>query len=139
MGDLITDDFAEELTGACRAAVGDSLRAVVYFTPDDHEVAYVRSDLYGDDEELLHRVQSEFVESERLGFDSQETYRSLATQAGTEPELGQYGFTMRVFDRGYLSRVIVDDRGVFMTTDGLDIDGFRELAVTLRKLLAEPE
>ncbi|HMB50213.1 DUF7522 family protein [Natronoarchaeum rubrum] len=132
-----TTEFDETIASACRTAVGDSLRTVIYFTPDSFDVLYVRDDLYDGEEEAVRRVKELFVENERIGFGDAETYRKLTPEPNVEPDVGEYQFTMRIFEYGFLSRVIEGDRGVLTTTDGLQIDAFKELAVTLRKLLAE--
>jgi len=132
-----TTELAETITSACRTAVGDSLRTVIYFTPDGFDVLYVREDLYDGEEGAVRRVKGLFVENEQIGFGDAETYRELTPEPNVEPDVGEYQFTMRIFEHGFLSRVIQGDHGVLTTTDGLQIDAFKELAVTLRKLLAE--
>ena len=117
-------DVATELESACRTAVGDQLRSIVYFDEDDHEQLYLREDLEADDEEILVG----FVENERLGFRSQAVYG--------KSDLGDYQFTMRAFDHGYLTRVIEGDHGAFVTTDELQMDHFDELASAVRGVLA---
>ena len=124
--------LSDSLVSACRAAVGDSLRTLIEFTPDDFEVLYVRSDL--GDVAQVRREKAQFVENERVGFD--EDYRDTS-ESGDEPTIGRYEVTVRVFTDGFLSRVIVGDRGVILTTDGLDVDVMEELSVTLRRLLAD--
>lgn len=119
----ISDELASELVSAARTAVGDELRSVTYFDEDDVGQIYRRegldrtADLVG------------FADNERLGFRSQRTYRNS--------QLGSYDFTIRVFDNGYLTRVIVGDRGVWVTTDGMPISRFEELASVLRGVLRE--
>ncbi|WP_132059560.1 DUF7522 family protein [Halorussus amylolyticus] len=120
-----SDDLTEQLTSACRTAIGDELRSITYFTEDDEDQIYLRSDLESGADIVG------FADNERLGFRSQSTYR--------ETELGEYRFTMRVFDRGYLTRVIVGDHGAFVTTDELDMDLFKELASAVRGVLAETD
>jgi hypothetical protein len=124
--------LSDSLVSACRAAVGDSLRTVIEFTPDEFEVLYVRSDLGG--AERVRREKARFVENERAGFGE---HYGDAVDAGGEPDIGAYEVTVRVFTDGFLSRVIVGDRGVLLTTDGLDVDVMEELSVTLRRLLAD--
>jgi hypothetical protein len=43
--------------------------------------------------------------------------------------------SIRVHDDGDVLRVLDGDRGVFATTDSVDVDGFEETAVTIRTLL----
>ena len=121
--DSLTDELETELQSAARTVVGDELRSVTYFTEDDVEQVYLRSDL----EASADLVG--FADTERLGFRSQMEY------AGTE--LGEYEFTIRVFEHGYLTRVIVGDRGVFVTTDAMARDRFEELAAAMGGVLGE--
>lgn len=119
----LTADLRESLVRACRTAIGDDLRSIVYFTPDEHEQIYLREDLErGAD-------IARFAENERLGFTSQETYG--------RSELGEYVFTIRAFTHGYVTRVILGDRGVFVTTDELSMDRFDEVAAAVRGVLRE--
>lgn len=115
------EDLHTQLERASRAAAGDALRRVVYFTADDHEGVYTREGLEEDAD------PEEFVTNERLGFTSQVTYGDSA--------LGSYRGTVRLFEEGYLTRVIVGDRGVFATTDELDIERLRELTEALDGIL----
>jgi hypothetical protein len=115
------EGFRDELISAARTVVGDELRSVTYFTGDDVEQVYLRGDLEADADIVG------FADTERLGFRSQTDYR------GTE--LGSYRFTIRAFDHGYLTRVIVGGHGVFVTTDPVPRDRFEELATALRETL----
>lgn len=119
----LTDDQKNELIRTARTTLGDELRSVVYFTPDEVEQLYLRDDLDRDADIVG------FAEDERLGFRAQRSYE------GTE--LGGYDFTIRSFERGYLTRVIDGDRGVWVTTDEMSIDRFEELASGLAGVLAE--
>jgi hypothetical protein len=123
MGDIASDDLADQLVSACRTTVGDELRSVTYFTEDEQEQLYLRGDLEPD-ADLVG-----FADNERLGFRSQTLY--------DETELGEYQFTMRSFDHGYLTRVIEGDRGAFVTTDEMEMDRFQELATAMRSVLGE--
>lgn len=111
------------LISAARTGIGDELRSLTYFTRDTVEQLYLRGDLESD-ADLVG-----FAETERLGFRSQMDYR------GTE--LGEYMYTVRAYEHGYLVRVIEDDYGVFITTDQLVRDRFEELAVALRRSLRD--
>ncbi|MFB6311690.1 MAG: hypothetical protein ABEH64_10995 [Salinirussus sp.] len=119
----ISDERATRLVSAARTSVGDQLRSVAYFDEDDVEQVYLRdgldrtADLVG------------FADNERLGFRSQRTYRNT--------QLGAYDFKIRVFEHGYLTRVIVGDRGVWVTTDAMPINRFEELAAAIRGVLRE--
>jgi hypothetical protein len=120
------DDAArDELVSATRTATGDSLRSVTYFTPADYEQIYLRSDLNRDAD------LDSFVATEQTGFADEAAYR--------ESELGAYQFTIRVFEDGYITRVVdaADEEGVFVTTDALALNGFREVASALRGVLED--
>ena len=117
------EELASELVSVCRTAIGDDIRSITYFTADDYEQLYLRDDLDRDAE--LDR----FVENERLGFTSQITYG--------DSELGDYEFTIRVFEWGYVTRVVAGERGVFVTTDPLNVNEFHEVATAVRSVLEE--
>lgn len=121
--DSVPDDLADELVRASRTTVGDRLRSVTYFDASIEEQLYLRSDLSADAQ------LTGFADNERLGFRSQSLYG--------DSELGEYQFTIRVFDRGYLTRVIVDNHGTFVTTDELPLARFEELANAIRATLEE--
>lgn len=122
-GEHIDSTFAEELRSACRTAVGDELRSITYFTEDVVEQLYLRSDL----EQTADLVG--FADHERLGFRSQTAYRNS--------QLGEYAATIRLFENGYLTRVIRGDHGVWVTTDELSIERFEELTSTLEIILTD--
>jgi hypothetical protein len=116
-----TDAYADELLSAARTATGDELRSLTYFTADDVNQLYLRSDL-SRTADLVG-----FAESERNGFRAQSLY--------ADTQLGSYQFTVRVFENGYLTRVIDGEHGVWVTTDSMDIDRFEELASALAAIL----
>lgn len=115
--------FADELTSTCRTAVGDELRSVTFFTREGVTQVYLREDL----ERTADLVG--FAEHERLGFRSQEAYRNS--------QLGDYRATVRMFENGFMTRVIHDDVGAWVTTDDMSIDRFEELVTALKAVLAE--
>ena len=119
--DQLDDRTREELVSACRTTIGDHLRSITYFTLDEFEQVYLRSDLDKDAD------VAGFVEYESLGFEAPTAYRGS--------ELGEYGYTIRVFDNGYLLRVTAGNEGVFVTTDGLTLQNFREVAGAIRDVL----
>ena len=131
----IDEGFAEEIATTCRTGIGDTLRSVIHFTPDASELLYLRSDLYGGDHELAMEREAVFVENERLGFDTHETYRRF-DEEGFAPVIGEYELTIRAFSDGFVSRVIVGDDGILLTSDNLPIADFEDVAVSLRKQLA---
>ncbi|WP_416839174.1 hypothetical protein [Haloferax sp. DFSO52] len=120
---LVPESRSESLVSACRTAVGDDLRSITYFTHDRCEQLYLRSDLESDAD------LTGFVEHETDGFQARTAYRGS--------ELGNYRYTVRAFEHGYLTRVTVADRGVFVTTDGLTLRRSEELASALSELLRE--
>lgn len=120
-GDLLDGTRADELVSACRTTVGDQVRSVTYFTPDDFRQLYLRSDLESDAD------LSGFVEHESFGFQANTAYR--------DSELGDYEYTIRVFENGFLVRVMTDREGVFITTDGLTLRDFDEVAAAIGSLL----
>lgn len=111
----------DELVAAIRATVGEDLRSVTYFTEDTVDQLYRRSDL----EQTADLAG--FAAMERRGFDAQTRYANT--------QLGVYQFTIRVFEWGYLTRVIDDSHGIWVTTDHMSIDRFEELAVAIRSIL----
>ncbi len=121
---LLTDDTASKIVTTCRTAVGDSLRSVTYFTRDDYEQLYLREDLARDAD------LTSFIGHEWRGFKTTQT-------AYEGSELGDYNYTIRVFDNGFLIRVTTDREGVFATTDGLTIKDFEEVATALKSFLGD--
>ncbi|GAB3668567.1 DUF7522 family protein [Halopiger thermotolerans] len=123
MSSVLDDSVREMLVRACRTAIGEHLRSIVYFTPNEFKQIYLRDDL---------RAEADiktFVENERAGFDRQETY--------TGSELGKYQYTIHGFDDGFLLRVVADDRAVFVTTDQLSINRFEEAVTAIHNALVE--
>jgi hypothetical protein len=121
--DIVDPELGEHITSACRTAVGDSLRSITYFTADAFQQVYLRSDLEADAD------LAGFVEHESNGFHARRAYR------GTE--LGDYEYTIRVFENGYVTRVTDDEAGVFVTTDSLTVRHSEDVASTLGQLLAD--
>lgn len=117
----VDEELAEQLESACRTAVGDSLRSITYFTPDGYHQIYLRSDLDSDAD------LAGFVDHESIGFRAKTAYRGS--------ELGDYRYTVRAFENGYLTRVTVGHHGVFITTDGLTIRGSEEVAEAISRVL----
>jgi hypothetical protein len=115
------DSHVDELLSAARTAIGDELRSLTYFTQDEVTQLYLRSDL-SRTADLVG-----FAENERQGFHAQSMY--------ADTQLGDYRFTVRVFENGYLTRVIANDHGVWVTTDSMEMDRFEELASALASIL----
>ncbi|APW96588.1 hypothetical protein CHINAEXTREME_01845 [Halobiforma lacisalsi AJ5] len=121
---LLTPEAADRIVTTCRTAIGDSLRSVTYFTRDDYEQVYLREDLERDAD------LSTFIGHEWRGFKTAQT-------AYESSELGEYNYTIRVFDNGFLIRVTTESEGVFATTDGLTVKDFEEVATALNSFLEE--
>ncbi|MFW5974002.1 MAG: DUF7522 family protein [Natrialbaceae archaeon] len=121
--DGVDPAFADELVSVCRTVVGDELRSIAYFTDDEVEQVYLRSDL-DRTADLLG-----FAELERSGFRADKLYR--------DSQLGTYRATVRMFENGYLARVIVDRLGVWVTTDSMSMERFEELSAALKQVLAD--
>ena len=122
----ITDEmpaFADQVIRVCRTVVGDELRSITYFNDSDVQQVYLRSDL--DQSADLFG----FAEIERTGFQADEKYR--------ETELGEYQATIRMFENGFLTRVVYESSGVWVTTDSMSIDRFEELSKALKSVLRE--
>jgi hypothetical protein len=121
---LLADDLAEQVVTTARTATGDSLRSVTYFTRSDFEQLYLREDLARDAD------LDTFVGHEWRGFrDTRNAYQ--------QSELGEYRFTVRAFENGYLLRVTGERAGVLITTDGLQMQSYEEVADALEKILGE--
>lgn len=115
-------DRAERLVRVCRTAMGDTLRSVTYFTRDDFDQLYLRDDLERDAD--LDR----FVDHEWQSYEiTQDAYRAS--------ELGEYRYTVRVFENGYLVRVTAPNEGVFVTVDDLTTGRFEEITAAIGGLL----
>ena len=115
--------FTDELISVCRTVVGDELRSITYFTDEAVQQVYLRSDL----DQTADLVG--FAEIERGGFRADELYQ------GTQ--LGEYRATVRLFENGFLTRVISGRTGVWVTTDAMSMDRFEELSSALKTLLRE--
>lgn len=119
--DRIDPELSDELVSVSRTTVGDELRSVAYFTDDEVEQLYLRSDL-DRTADLMG-----FAELERAGFRADELYANT--------QLGEYRATIRMFDRGYLTRVVEDRQGAWVTTDTMSMDRFEELSDAIEAVL----
>ena len=121
---LLADESADRIVTLCRTAIGDSLRSITYFTRDDFEQLYLREDLEQD--------------ADLMGFIGHEWQDFKNTQTAYEgSELGDYEYTIRAFENGYLVRVTTGREGVFATTDSLTLQQYEEVAGAIRKVLRE--
>jgi hypothetical protein len=122
MSELLAQDGIDQLISTCRAAIGDNLRSITYFTHDDFTQVYLRTDLEQDAD------LASFIGNEWYGFEN-----TQSSYGGTE--LGEYQYTLRGFENGFLLRVTTDSEGVFVTTDELSIQEFEEVATAISELL----
>ncbi len=121
---LLADEATDNIVRTSRTALGDSLRSVTYFTRDDYEQLYLRDDLERDAD------LTSFIGHEWRGFKT-----AQAAYEGTE--LGDYNYTIRVFDNGFLLRVTDEREGVFVTTDSLTMGDFNTVAQAVRSVLRD--
>lgn len=119
---LITEDRADQLVRTARTVMGERCRSVTYFTRDDYEQVYLREDLERD-ADLSSFIGVEWREAEITG------------DAYKHTELGDHLYTLRAFENGYLVRVTTSHDGVFVTTDGITLQGFDEVSSALSSLL----
>lgn len=110
-----------QLVSAARTAVGDSLRSATYFTPDAYDQIYLRAGLDSDAD------LTGFVEHESVGFRARTAYRGS--------ELGEYRYTVRAFQNGFLVRVTEDSHGLFFTADDLSLRSAEEAAEAVSRVL----
>ncbi|AKH96598.1 DUF7522 family protein [Halanaeroarchaeum sulfurireducens] len=121
--ELINDRAQDRLVRTTRTAIGDSLRSVTYFTRSDYDQLYLRDDLDRDAD------LASYIGIEKNGFQAvQDAY-------GEDSELGEYEYTIRSFEKGFLLRVATESEGVFVTTDALTIQQFDKLATALKSTL----
>ena len=121
---LLSAEFAERIVTTARTATGDSLRSVTYFTRSDFDQLYLRDDLERDAD------LNTFVGHEWRGYRETEN-------AYQNSELGGYKFTVRAFENGYLLRATTERQGVLITTDGLSMNSYEEIAEAIERLLQE--
>ena len=121
---LLTESARDRLTRACRTAVGDSLRSVTYFDRTDYTQVYLREDLERDADLMS------FIGHEWHDF-------TTAQDSYAESELGEYHYTIRVFENGFLVSVGTDEAGAFVTTEGLTMQDFDALAEAVVSLLEQ--
>jgi hypothetical protein len=119
---IVDEGFAEKLVTTARTAAGDSLRSLTYFTRSNFEQLYLRDDLERDAD------LDSFIGHEWRGFKN-------TTDAYRGTELGEYRYTIRVFENGFLLRVTSDRDGVFLTTDGATIRDFNSYVTAIKEVL----
>ncbi len=119
---IVDEAFAEKLVTTARTAAGDSIRSLTYFTRSNFEQLYLRDDLERDAD------LDSFIGHEWRGFKN-------TTDAYRGTELGEYRYTIRVFENGFLLRVTSDRDGVFLTTDGATIRDFNSYVTAIKEIL----
>lgn len=95
---------------------------MTHFTRDGFGQLYRRDDLEQDAD------LSTFIGNEWRGF-------RITKDAYEGSELGNYNYTIRVFDHGFLVRVTSDRDGVFVPTDGLNMQDFESLVTAIIAVL----
>lgn len=126
-------NMADSLVSATRTSLGDSLRAVVYFTPAAFDVLYVRQDLYGSDD-AARDVKGKLVDLERVGF-AEGAVRTSIAHRDVGSDIGAYNFTVRFHENGFVVRVLQDETGVLFTADSMDVSAFEEAISAIRGVL----
>lgn len=129
----IETPFADSLVSAARGSLGDSLRSVIYFTPDEMDLLYVRGDLYRSRQGALE-VKSRLVEFERSGFD-EAPIRTILSVPDDPSGIGPYEFTVRFHRSGFVIRIVADGAGVLLTADRLDVEAFEDAVTAVTSLL----
>jgi hypothetical protein len=120
--DLADEGLESRLVSAARTAVGDSLRSLTYFTPDAYEQVYLRAGLESDAD------LAGFVEHESVGFRARTAYRGS--------ELGEYRYTVRAFQHGFLVRITAEGHGIFFTVDDITLRSAEEAAEAVSRVLS---
>ena len=131
----ISEELADSIVSAVRTSLGDTLRAVVYFTPSSFDILYRRQDLY-DSTEAAREAKSQLVEFERTGF-AERPVRTAIARMGGGPDIGPYEFTVRFHKNGFVIRILQGDAGVLFTTDSMNVDAFEDATSAITGLLAE--
>ena len=129
------EELTDSIVHAARTSLGDTLRSVVYFTPATFEVLYTRQGLY-QSLDVAREAKSQLVEFERTGF-AEVPVRTAIAQTGARSDIGEYQFTVRFHEDGFVVRVIRGDAGVLFTTDSMDVNAFEDAVSAVSKLLTE--
>lgn len=131
----LSEDMSDSIVSAVRTSLGDTLRSIVYFTPSEFDVLYVRQDLY-ESQDDAREAKSQLVEFEQTGF-AEGPVRTMLAQREGGSDIGPYEFTARFHEDGFVVRIIRDDSGVLFTTDSMDVNAFEDAASALTGLLTE--
>jgi hypothetical protein len=131
----IDGERADSIVSAVRTSLGDELRSLLYFTPSEFDVLYVRRDL-ADDPATDRERRAPLVDIETVGF-VEAPVRSTVSAGSEGSSIGEYGFTIRFHDDGFVVRVLSGDAGVLFTTDSMDVAAFRDAATAVTRFLTE--
>lgn len=131
----LEDDLATGIVSAARTSLGDTLRSVIYFTPSAFDILYLRQDLY-DSRVNARDVKSQLVEFEQAGF-SEVPVRTAIARRESNSDIGDYEFTVRFHENGFVVRVLQRDVGVLLTIDSMDVNAFEDAAIAIQTLLHE--
>jgi hypothetical protein len=134
----IDEELADNLVRVARTSLGDTLRSVLYFTPSQFDVLYVRSDLY-DSAAAARGAKSRLVDFEAAGFAEAPVRTAISGTEGAREgsDIGPYEFTVRFHRNGFVVRILEGDAGVILTTDGMNVTAFEDAAGSIRTLLAD--
>jgi hypothetical protein len=124
---------ADAVVSAVRTSLGDTLRSVVYFTPSAFDVLYVRRDLYDSSADAV-AAKERLVAFERVGF-AERPVRNAVGRRADAAGVGDYEFTVRFHERGFVVRVLAGDAGVLFTADEMDVASFADAAAAVGRLL----
>lgn len=131
----ISEELADALVSAARTSLSDSLRSVIYFTPESFDVLYTRADLYKS-EAAARAAKAALVEFEVAGF-AEAPVRSAVSSTDVLSSIGPYEFTVRFYKHGFVVRMLSDETGIILTTDSMDVNAFTDAASAIRSLLGE--
>ncbi|SDC37119.1 hypothetical protein [Natrinema hispanicum] len=127
------DELATGIVSAARTSLGDTLRSVLYFTPSAFDILYLRQDLY-DSTADARDAKAQLVEFEQAGF-SEVPVRTAIARKESSSDIGDYEFTVRFHESGFVVRVLQRDVGVLLTIDSMDVNAFEDAAVAIQGLL----
>ncbi|MFA9417195.1 hypothetical protein [Natrinema sp. HArc-T2] len=129
----LNDEQATGIISAARTSLGDTLRSVIYFTPSAFDILYLRQDLYGSRADARD-AKSQLVEFEQAGF-SEVPVRTAIARRESDSDIGDYEFTVRFHENGFVVRVLQREVGILLTIDSMDVNAFEDAAVAIQRLL----
>lgn len=115
---------ARALVDRCRDRVGDSLRGIYVYGPDDHTIVYTRDDIdYGyTDDRLLALLES-----------ANQIHQSLQGMQTDKELLGAPEASVQVFEYAYVVQFLDDQHGIAVS---IDDDAASELSTLVRECTA---